>query len=73
MLIQVLTKPIKQLSLIDMYDGDAIQKQKRSVFRKILSVVATKQKLADSKINTQEMAQRLDMLKWQINEIENAN
>lgn len=69
---QALLKPIKQLSLIDMYDGDAIQKQKEAYLEKYYQWLQIKQKLADSKINTQEMAQRLDMLKWQINEIENA-
>lgn len=69
---QALLKPIKQLSLIDMYDGDAIQKQKEAYLKKYYQWLQIKQKLADSKINTQEMAQRLDMLKWQINEIENA-
>ena len=69
---QALLKPIKQLSLIDMYDGDAIQKQKKAYLEKYYQWLQIKQKLADSKINTQEMAQRLDMLKWQINEIENA-
>ena len=69
---QALLKPIKQLSLIDMYDGDAIQKQKEVYLEKYYQWLQIKQKLADSKINTQEMAQRLDMLKWQINEIENA-
>lgn len=69
---QALLKPIKQLSLIDMYDGDAIQKQKEAYLKKYYRWLQIKQKLADSKINTQEMAQRLDMLKWQINEIENA-
>lgn len=68
---QALLKPIKQLSLIDMYDGDAIQKQKEAYLEKYYQWLQIKQKLADSKINTQEMAQRLDMLKWQINEIEN--
>jgi len=69
---QALLKPIKQLSLIDMYDGDAIQEQKEAYLEKYYQWLQIKQKLADSKINTQEMAQRLDMLKWQINEIENA-
>ena len=69
---QALLKPIKQLSLIDMYDSDAIQKQKEAYLEKYYQWLQIKQKLADSKINTQEMAQRLDMLKWQINEIENA-
>lgn len=69
---QALLKPIKQLSLIDMYDGDVIQKQKEAYLEKYYQWLQIKQKLADSKINTQEMAQRLDMLKWQINEIENA-
>lgn len=69
---QALLKPIKQLSLIDMYDGDAIQKQKEAYLEKYYQWLQIKQKLANSKINTQEMAQRLDMLKWQINEIENA-
>lgn len=69
---QALLKPIKQLSLIDMYDGNAIQKQKEAYLEKYYQWLQIKQKLADSKINTQEMAQRLDMLKWQINEIENA-
>ena len=69
---QALLKPIKQLSLIDMYDGDAIQKQKEVYLEKYYQWLQIKQKLVDSKINTQEMAQRLDMLKWQINEIENA-
>ena len=69
---QALLKPIKQLSLIDMYDGDAIQKQKEAYLEKYYQWLQIKQKLADNKINTQEMAQRLDMLKWQINEIENA-
>lgn len=69
---QALLKPLKQLSLIDMYNSNAIQKQKEVYLEKYYQWLQIKQKLADSKINTQEMAQRLDMLKWQINEIENA-
>lgn len=69
---QALLKPIKQLSFIDMYDGEAIQKQREIYLEKYYQWLQIKQKLANNKINTQEMAQRLDMLKWQINEIESA-
>ena len=41
-----------------MYDGDAIQKQKEVYLEKYYQWLQIKQKLADSKINTQEMAQR---------------
>lgn len=69
---QALLKPLKQLSLIDMYSDNVILDQKQKYLEKYYQWSQLKQKLADSKINTQEMAQRLDMLKWQINEIENA-
>lgn len=69
---QALLKPLKQLSLIDMYNDNVILDQKQKYLEKYYQWSQLKQKLADSKINTQEMAQRLDMLKWQINEIENA-
>lgn len=69
---QALLKPPQQLKLVDEYDDTAISKQKekyRQVYRRWLEL---KQKLEKSKINTREMAQRLDMLNWQINEIQNA-
>lgn len=69
---QALLKPIKQLALIDMYGNKDIDKQKLHYGEKYQQWLKLKQKLADSRINTQEMAQRLDMLRWQINEIENA-
>lgn len=69
---QALLKPLKQLALVDMYENDTIDKQKQIYLAKYQEWLELKQKLANSKVNTQEIAQRLDMLKWQINEIENA-
>lgn len=69
---QALLKPLKQLSLIDTYGDNKILEQKQKYLKEYYQWLQLKQKLADNKINTQEMAQRLDMLKWQINEIENA-
>lgn len=69
---QALLKPLKQLALVDMYENDIIDKQKQIYLAKYQEWLELKQKLANSKVNTQEIAQRLDMLKWQINEIENA-
>ena len=69
---QALLKPLKQLALVDMYAGISVEKQKARYLESYHQWLKIKQKLSDSKTNTQEMAQRVDMLKWQINEIENA-
>lgn len=69
---QALLKPTKQLALVDLYGNASIEEQKLIYVEKYQQWLKLKQKLDDSKINTQEMAQRLDMLKWQINEIEMA-
>lgn len=69
---QALLKPQKQLNLIDEYDNGAINRQKAVYAQIYHHWLELKEKLAKSKINTQEMAQRLDMLNWQINEIQNA-
>lgn len=69
---QALLKPQKQLNLIDEYDNGAINRQKAVYAQIYYHWLELKEKLAKSKINTQEMAQRLDMLNWQINEIQNA-
>lgn len=69
---QALLKPLKQLALVDMYGGNPIDVQKDAYLAIYHQWLAIKKKLDDSKINTQEIAQRVDMLKWQINEIENA-
>ena len=69
---QALLKPQKQLNLIDEYDNGAINRQKAVYAQIYYHWQELKEKLAKSKTNTQEMAQRLDMLNWQINEIQNA-
>ena len=69
---QALLKPQKQLNLIDEYDNGAINRQKAVYAQIYYHWLKLKEKLAKSKTNTQEMAQRLDMLNWQINEIQNA-
>ena len=69
---QALLKPQKQLNLIDEYDNGAINRQKAVYAQIYHHWLELKEKLAKSKTNTQEMAQRLDMLNWQINEIQNA-
>ena len=69
---QALLKPQKQLNLIDEYDNGAINRQKAVYAQIYYHWLELKEKLAKSKTNTQEMAQRLDMLNWQINEIQNA-
>ena len=60
------------MNLIDEYDNGAINRQKAVYAQIYHHWLELKEKLAKSKINTQEMAQRLDMLNWQINEIQNA-
>lgn len=69
---QALLKPQKQLNLIDEYDNGAINRQKAVYAQIYHHWLELKEKLTKSKTNTQEMAQRLDMLNWQINEIQNA-
>ena len=69
---QALLKPQKQLNLIDEYDNGAINRQKAVYAQIYYHWLELKEKLAKSKTNTQEMAQSLDMLNWQINEIQNA-
>ena len=49
---QALLKPIKQLSLIDMYDGDAIQKQKEAYLEKYYQWLQIKQKLGISGVQS---------------------
>ncbi len=69
---QALLKPPKQLDTVDMYIGSQLNAQKlryQDIFHQWLSL---KQEIDKSKSNTQEMAQRQDMLNWQINEIDNA-
>ena len=70
---QALLKPIRQLGMVDMYEVEDISKQKIKYMKIYDKWLEVKQELAKIKINTQEMAQRLDMLNWQINEIKNAN
>lgn len=69
---QTLLKPVKQLNLIDEYDDTAINEQKKIYTQVYNRWIELKEKLAKSRINTQEIAQRLDMLNWQINEIQSA-
>ena len=69
---QALLKPAKQLNLVDEYDAASINEQKQNYLQIYNRWQNLREKLAKSKINTQEMAQRTDMLNWQINEIQNA-
>lgn len=69
---QALLKPSKQLNLVDEYDASSINGHKQNYLQIYHRWQEIKEKLAKSKINTQEMAQRTDMLNWQINEIQNA-
>ena len=69
---QALLKPAKQLNLVDEYDAASINEQKQNYLQIYHRWQNLREKLAKSKINTQEMAQRTDMLNWQINEIQNA-
>ena len=69
---QALLKPAKQLNLVDEYDAASINEQKQNYLQIYHRWQNLQEKLAKSKINTQEMAQRTDMLNWQINEIQNA-
>ena len=69
---QALLKPSKQLNLVDEYDASSINGHKQNYLQIYHHWQEIKEKLAKSKINTQEMAQRTDMLNWQINEIQNA-
>ena len=69
---QALLKPAKQLNLVDEYDAASINEQKQNYLQIYHCWQNLREKLAKSKINTQEMAQRTDMLNWQINEIQNA-
>lgn len=69
---QALLKPIKQLSMVDTYNAAEITEQKQQYINVYAQWLKLKQQLTKSKTNTQEMAQRLDMLNWQIKEIENA-
>ena len=67
---QALLKPSKQLNLVDEYDASSINGHKQNYLQIYHHWQEIKEKLAKSKINTQEMAQRTDMLNWQINEIQ---
>lgn len=69
---QALLKPIKQLNLVDEYNSTLINEQKQNYLQVYHRWLEIKEKLAKSKIDTQQMAQRMDMLNWQINEIQNA-
>ena len=69
---QALLKPAKQLNLVDEYDAASINEQKQNYLQIYHRWQNLREKLVKSKINTQEMAQRTDMLNWQINEIQNA-
>lgn len=69
---QALLKPIKQLNLVDEYNSTFINEQKQNYLQVYYRWLEIKEKLAKSKIDTQQMAQRMDMLNWQINEIQNA-
>lgn len=69
---QALLKPAKQLNLVDEYDAASINEQKQNYLQIYHRWQNLREKRVKSKINTQEMAQRTDMLNWQINEIQNA-
>ena len=51
---QALLKPLKQLALVDMYENDIIDKQKQIYLAKYQEWLELKQKLANSKVNTQK-------------------
>ncbi len=69
---QSLLRPAQQLQIVDEYGGEEIAHRKAQYRRFYDEWLAIKQKLDKSRVNTQEMAQRLDMLNWQIKEIESA-
>ena len=69
---QALLKPEKQLALVDDFNEDDVLKQKADYLQTYKIWLELKAKLHKSRTNTQQMAQRMDMLNWQITEIENA-
>lgn len=69
---QALLKADKQLALVDDFGEADILAQKANYAQTYRTWLELKTQLNRSKVNTQQMAQRLDMLNWQINEIENA-
>lgn len=69
---QALLKPEKQLALVDDFNEDDVLKQKAAYLQTYKTWLELKAKLHKSQTNTQQMAQRMDMLNWQITEIENA-
>lgn len=69
---QALLKPEKQLALVDDFNEDDVLKQKAAYLQTYKTWLELKAKLHKSRTNTQQMAQRMDMLNWQITEIENA-
>lgn len=69
---QSLLKPAGQLAMIDECGGEELAARKEAYREGYSKWLSLKEKLESSKVNTQEMAQRIDMLNWQIGEIENA-
>lgn len=69
---QALLKSDKQLALVDDFAQENIKEAKNEYSKVYHTWLELKAQLNKSKVNTQQMAQRLDMLNWQINEIENA-
>ena len=69
---QALLKPEKQLALVDDFNEADIVEQKSAYLQTYKTWLELKAKLHKSQTNTQQMAQRMDMLNWQITEIENA-
>ncbi len=70
---QSLMNPEHHIDLLDMYDAGQIRKTKqeyRELFNKLLSLKNRYKKLSE---NEQEMAHRLDLLQFQLKEIEQAD
>lgn len=67
---QSLMQPSRHVQLLDQFGGQALQAVKAEYQAEFAVYQAARQKLTDLSLNEQETAQRIDLLAFQINEIE---
>ncbi|WP_195851058.1 DNA repair protein RecN [Aerococcus tenax] len=67
---QTLLDPKNHLDLLDQYAGSRIAQEKEAYERDYQNYRQAKKAVKDFALNEQEVAQRLDLLKFQLNEIE---
>ncbi|MFD1360654.1 DNA repair protein RecN [Lentibacillus salinarum] len=70
---QSLLNPDNHIQLLDLYDEKAITKAKKEYIQLYEKLVTLQKRYKELSENEQEMSQRLDLLKFQKNEIEQAN